>query len=141
MRMFWPDLELISLYIFILIYIHYTYSCLTLSGPRFFRYCFWKLVGRLLYMHICYHLILLKKFSVLRVLGLKKASKFDLFQKFQKLKSSFLNIFQKFPQKWTPHTLLTLVEIIFRYHKFFFVFWDPPTNKMKMSRMRCWVSK
>ena len=35
---------------------------LTLSGPRFFRYpkardlrFFWKLIGRILYMHICYH--------------------------------------------------------------------------------------
>ena len=36
---------------------------------------------------------------VLRVLGLKNASKFDIFQKFQKPKSSFLNIFQKFLQK------------------------------------------
>jgi len=34
----------------------------------------------------------LNKFSVLKVLGLKKASKFDLYQKCQKSKSSFLNI-------------------------------------------------
>ena len=77
---------------------------LTLSGPRFFRYrkdlrFFWKLVGRILYMHICYHKVFLTKFSVLRVLGLKKASKFDPSQKFQKPKPLFLNIFQKFLQK------------------------------------------
>ena len=37
--------------------------------------------------------------------------------------------------------LQTLVELTFRYHKFFLEFSDPPTNKMKISHMRCWVSK
>ena len=31
--------------------------------------------------------------------------------------------------------LQTLVEIIFRYHKIFLEFWDPPTNKMKKNKM------
>ena len=38
---------------------------------------------RFLYIHIAYPKFWLKKISVLRVLGLKKASKFDRFQKFQ----------------------------------------------------------
>ena len=38
----------------------------------------------------------------------EKGLKIYLFQKFQKPKSSFLNIFQKFLQKWTPMTLFTL---------------------------------
>ena len=84
---------------------HYSFLILTLSGPR----SFWYRKGRgggldsnppsillkvinTLYAHIL-PLFFFKQFSVLRVLGLKKASKFDLFQKFRKPKSSFLNIF------------------------------------------------
>ena len=40
------------------------------------------------------------KFSILMVLGMKKASKLDLFKKFQTQNLNFLNIFQKILRKW-----------------------------------------
>ena len=82
---------------------------LTLSGPRFFRYRKdrggrggfqppfdssenWQ-------VEYCICTYATKKISVLRVLGLKKASKFDLFQKCQKTKIFIFEYFSKIPSE------------------------------------------
>ena len=49
----------------------------------------------------------MKTFSVLGVLGQKKGLKFDLFKNVE-TEIFILDIFQKFIQKWAPHTWLAL---------------------------------
>ena len=68
------------------------------SPPPPLRF-FWKLVERILYMHLCYHNIFYQLYIVLRVLGLKKASTFDLFKKNVKPKSSFWIFSKKNPSE------------------------------------------
>ena len=63
----------------------FKYYFFTIPGPRFFRYRKDRFLN--FPLNLC-----LKK--VLKVLGLKKTSKFDLFKKYQN-QNSFLNIFQK----------------------------------------------
>ena len=74
------------------------------------RYCLFKKSWPLLYSQLLYKLgqdFMDKNFLVLRVLGLKKALKFDLIQKCQNKNLPFWIFSKKIPQKWTPHTLLT----------------------------------
>ena len=65
-----------------------------------------KGIKRFFYILIVYPNICFKKFSFLRVL--RKSFKIWPFSKKFNLNSSFLNIFQKFLQKWTWNTLFTL---------------------------------
>ena len=100
-------------------------------GPIHVRILFNPLTYGQIYLHWRLWFLIYKKptniffKSVLRVLCLKKALKFDLFQKCQKPKSSFLNILQKFLQKWTSITLFTLfwypTLLIWNFH--FSTFW------------------
>ena len=94
------------------------------SRPRFFRYRknWYVEYSICIYATIWFFL---KKFSVLRVLGLKKASKFDLFQKCQNQNLHFWIFSKKFLQKWTPHTLFTLFwyPILHMWNFHFASFW------------------
>ena len=67
-------------------------------------------IKRFLYVHIAYPSFLLKIWP---------------FSKISKPKSSFLNIFQKFLQKWTPNTLFTLFwyPTLYMWNFHFSSFW------------------
>ena len=74
-------------------------------------------IRRFLYAHIAYPWNFLEKISVLRVLGLKKASKFDLFQKC-KTKIFIFEYFPKLPSEMnSTHTFYPILlpnTIVFR---------------------------
>ena len=71
---------------YIIVVCHVAFNFMTTFDPlfhwRFFR-LYWNCIKRSLYIHIA------TKFSVLSALCLKKASEFDLFQKFQNQNFNF----------------------------------------------------